>query len=207
MIKAIIFDFGGVLVSDPSLKLNQKVAKIFAINPKLLTKIYRGQNLKNFERGLINARVFRNNLKKQLQKQTGKKVSLAQIKLFEKTLTDQFVPYPRFFNYVKSLKKHRRIVMLTNNIPTFMRVWYRRFKLKRIFPAIITSYTAGTRKPGIAIYRYCCRKINLQPSECLFIDDQPKNITGARKAGLKAVRFTTEKATISKIKKQVEGIR
>ena len=60
------------------------------------------------------------------------------------------------------------------------------------------------RKPDPAIYQYTCQKIRLKPKECLFIDDQAKNIAGARKTGLQTIQFTTEKVTISAIKRKLK---
>ena len=56
------------------------------------------------------------------------------------------------------------------------------------------------RKPDPEIYLKTCKKLALKPTECLFIDDQEKNVIGAKKAGLKSLQFTTEEETIRKIK-------
>ena len=38
-------------------------------------------------------------------------------------------------------------------------------------------------KPDPAIYLRTCRRLGPMPAECLFIDDVPANVDGARRAG------------------------
>lgn len=44
-------------------------------------------------------------------------------------------------------------------------------------------------KPDPAIFRVICDKYSLDPSECVFIDDNAANITAAKRAGFNTVRF------------------
>lgn len=44
-------------------------------------------------------------------------------------------------------------------------------------------------KPDPAIFRRFCEKFSLEPSECLFTDDRPENISGARSVGMTAILF------------------
>ena len=45
-------------------------------------------------------------------------------------------------------------------------------------------------KPDVAIYDRLCEKFGLVKEECLFTDDKPINIDGAKAAGMSAVLFT-----------------
>ena len=44
-------------------------------------------------------------------------------------------------------------------------------------------------KPSIEIYKYLLEKYQLNPEECLFIDDRKDNVDGAKNAGMNAVIF------------------
>lgn len=46
-------------------------------------------------------------------------------------------------------------------------------------------------KPDPAIYALLCQRYGLEPSACLFVDDNQDNVEGARRAGMSAYRFTT----------------
>jgi len=44
-------------------------------------------------------------------------------------------------------------------------------------------------KPDVAIYERLCQKYNLRPYECVFTDDKPANIAGAKAAGMQSILF------------------
>lgn len=46
-------------------------------------------------------------------------------------------------------------------------------------------------KPDPAIYRVLVERNRLDPATCLFVDDVPENVLGARAVGMKAVQFTS----------------
>lgn len=46
-------------------------------------------------------------------------------------------------------------------------------------------------KPEPEIYLRLCDKFSLNPEECLFTDDRPTNVEGARRIGMQAVLFTS----------------
>ena len=53
----------------------------------------------------------------------------------------------------------------------------------------IFSCHVKTIKPAPDIYHMLFEKYGLVPEECLFIDDQPANVSTARKLGMKAIRY------------------
>jgi putative hydrolase of the HAD superfamily len=57
------------------------------------------------------------------------------------------------------------------------------------FDHLILSYEIGHIKPSAAFYRACAEAAGAPASECLFIDDLPENVAGARAAGMEGVVF------------------
>jgi putative hydrolase of the HAD superfamily len=51
------------------------------------------------------------------------------------------------------------------------------------FDALVLSYEIGARKPQPAFFEHCQRLAGSSPQECLFIDDLPANVAGARACG------------------------
>lgn len=51
------------------------------------------------------------------------------------------------------------------------------------------SFREGLIKPDAALYRRAAGHVGMPPSACLFIDDRPGNVDGARAVGMDAVRF------------------
>ena len=51
------------------------------------------------------------------------------------------------------------------------------------------SADVGLAKPDERIYALSARRLKLAPAECVFIDGLPRNVEGARAAGMHAVHF------------------
>jgi putative hydrolase of the HAD superfamily len=50
------------------------------------------------------------------------------------------------------------------------------------------TYT-GILKPDPRAYADCLAQLGLPAEACVFVDDQTRNVTGARAAGMRAVEF------------------
>ncbi len=83
-----------------------------------------------------------------------------------------------------------KIALLSNTMTSHAVVHARRGHYK-LFPKVFLSHKIHLRKPNLGSYRYVARKLHVKTNECIFIDDKPMNIAGARKAGMKAILFKT----------------
>jgi putative hydrolase of the HAD superfamily len=54
------------------------------------------------------------------------------------------------------------------------------------FEAYAISALVGACKPDPRIYRHASDALGLDPSQCLFVDDEPENVTGAITLGYAA---------------------
>jgi 2-haloacid dehalogenase len=70
----------------------------------------------------------------------------------------------------------------------------RRFPFLERFRGIVVSGELGMMKPDARIFRHLTETHGLAAPDCLFIDDSPRNVAGARAAGLNAVQFTSPDA-------------
>ena len=60
----------------------------------------------------------------------------------------------------------------------------------------VVSAEERLMKPDPAIYRLLCERFELEPSECLFVDDNEDNCIDARVAGMHAYHFTGDLADL-----------
>lgn len=58
-----------------------------------------------------------------------------------------------------------------------------------LFDGIVISGDLGVMKPDQDIFEKLIKKFNLNPADCLFIDDQEENVKAAQAAGMTAVQF------------------
>ena len=69
------------------------------------------------------------------------------------------------------------------------------------FDHLVLSHEVGHIKPSVEFYLACARCANVAPSECVFIDDRPENVEGARQAGLSAIPFLDAPALLAELRR------
>ena len=67
-------------------------------------------------------------------------------------------------------------------------------RLGSAFGVTIVSGRERVLKPDPRIFALLCERAGLAPADCLFIDDSPKNVAGARAFGMQAELFTSPEA-------------
>ncbi len=70
------------------------------------------------------------------------------------------------------------------------------FPVLRLMEGCVFSGAIGLVKPSRGIFAYLCNTYRLDPDECLFIDDNPRNIAGAEAFGLHGYLFDGDAARL-----------
>ncbi len=68
--------------------------------------------------------------------------------------------------------------------------------------AMVLSHEVGAIKPSRDFYLACARAAKTDPADCVFIDDLPENVDGARRAGLQALLFRD----IDELRRDLRGL-
>lgn len=95
-----------------------------------------------------------------------------------------------------------RIVALTNWSAETFPVALQRFEFLHWFEGIVVSGTERTRKPFAAIYQITLDRFKMKAEECLFIDDNKRNIKGAEALGIQGIIFTSPQQLKTELQKQ-----
>jgi putative hydrolase of the HAD superfamily len=94
-------------------------------------------------------------------------------------------------SYLTAVRPALRTAVVANAGPSRRTELVTRFGLDALVDLIVISAEEQVAKPDPAIYLRTCQRLGLTPAECLFIDDVPANVDGARRAGLHAELFST----------------
>jgi len=185
MIKAIIFDSGGVLVKYSSEILRRDLSIFLNVNREKIWSAYKVV-WSDFTRGKISEREFW----KRFAKHIGIAISQSKWKnFFENEFRDRAVTDEEVEKIVALLKRAGyKIALLSNTIEPHVRYakkrgWY------KIFPIKIFSCEVGFEKPDKEIYLLVLKKLKVEPEEALFIDNRKIYINRARKLGIKTILF------------------
>ena len=190
MVKALIFDVGGVL-----LELDIRRCRSFyidrlgyeRIDDILDSSIQKGIYMQ-LEGGQISPDQFRQGiLKDSLPGMTPEYIDLAMWSLLKGVDS-------RKAEILKSLSDKYDLYILSNNNgitwPLCVKLMEDEgIEVNRVFKKIFLSYRMKMLKPGMEIFRAVIDQIGLPADELLFIDDSLKNVEGALKAGLPAIFY------------------
>ncbi|MGX9391955.1 HAD family hydrolase [Nitrobacteraceae bacterium UC4446_H13] len=84
----------------------------------------------------------------------------------------------------------KRLAILSNELDLFYgKGFTRRFPLLSDFEVVIDATYTGILKPDPRAYQLCLEALKLSADQCVFVDDQRRNIDGAEKIGMSTVLF------------------
>jgi putative hydrolase of the HAD superfamily len=90
----------------------------------------------------------------------------------------------------RELRSHGvQTAILSNMPPDLLQAMRATFAWLDEFAVQIWSCEHGVIKPHAAIYNLCLDALGCEPGRVLFFDDRPRNVEGARKAGMQAHVF------------------
>jgi len=72
-----------------------------------------------------------------------------------------------------------------------------------LFDVVVESSRAGLRKPDPAIYRLVCDELGVKPSEAVFVDDLGVNLKPARAMGMTTIKFVDPAAALAELEAAV----
>jgi putative hydrolase of the HAD superfamily len=183
-IKAVIFDWGGVLIENPTEGILQYCREVLGIGAGCMLAAYR-KLMPYFQEGKITEEEFW----KGVRRRTGAKRQMPEslwLAAFEKSYAEK---KDVFAVAVELYQRGYRTGILSNTEkparPFMDRESY------RIFDPIVLSWEAGSAKPQHRIFEVLVEVLSLNPSEILLIDDAAANITAARELGLQGLLFTS----------------
>ena len=193
--KAIIFDFGGVVVTLDHPQAVEKFRQLGLVDAeKKLNPYTQGGIFGQLELGLLTADEFVEELSKLCHRTLTYNDCLDAWLGYRKEL-----PQRNLDALVRLRKEGYRLILLSNTNP-FMMHWAsspdfdgQGHPVEAYFDAVCLSYKYGVMKPDEKFFRRVLEEQNLQPEEALFIDDGPRNVAAASQLGIQT--FCPENGT------------
>ena len=174
MIKAVIFDCFGVLVTSSYEPFKQKY---FGGNAELIKRFIE-----------IEDRSSRGEIALTMAEQGF--AELAQIP-FEQ-VADELAQNPRNTELIefiaKDLKNKFKIGFLSNVAKDRTKELFTDADIA-LFDDIILSFQVGLAKPDPQIFVLAAQRLGLEPEECVFVDDLSKYLVGADSIGMKTILY------------------
>jgi epoxide hydrolase-like predicted phosphatase len=182
MIKAIIFNIGGVTHEESMKEHLSEVSKALPNSIKL--KLLGKKKYQQAQTGKISDNDFLRLIAEKSKIKDFNKFKKIWIKKRERIIREK----KEVISLIKKLKKKYIIGTLTNIINLHHKVRLKK-KVYDHFKIKVVSCEVGTRKPNIKIYKLLIKKLKVSPEETIFIDNVKKNLLPARKLGIKTILF------------------
>jgi putative hydrolase of the HAD superfamily len=194
-IKAVIFDLGNVLVNYDVKRAARRFSEAGGISQ---LRIWAHFFLSKFEQAYTRGEISTPEFYREACRIFKKPVSYPTFKHY---WNDIFWENPGMDKLLARIKKHYPLYLISNtNVLHFTHI-QKQFKILRHFKKVFPSHKVGASKPDLKIYRRVLRKIGLKPAETVFIDDMKNFVRGARKAGMRALRFRTRARLVQDLRK------
>jgi putative hydrolase of the HAD superfamily len=190
-IKALIWDFGGVLLrtedQEPrriwEQKLNLEAGELHDL-------VFQGPASRKATIGLASTEDIWREVGQRLDLQAEHLAEL-QRDFWSGDQLDQGL-----IDATRELRKHLKTALLSNAWPDLRAYLTEDLQIDDAFDLFVISAEEGTAKPDEKIYRVLLDRLNLKPSECVFIDDRQDNILAAQQLGFNVIHFQDRKQTL-----------
>ena len=115
---------------------------------------------------------------------------------------------PRMVNALRTCKQHFKVGCITNNMKPAEPGAETRSQLLNdmspaaimgLFDAVVESSVEGVRKPDPRIYEIACARLDVSPSQCVFLDDLGINLKPARALGMITIKVVDPDDAIAEL--------
>jgi putative hydrolase of the HAD superfamily len=209
MIKAVFWDFGGVITSSPFEAFNK-----FEIDNNLPADFLRQVNSTNpndnawakLERNEVNFNEFDLLFEEESNNQGHAVKGKEVIALLQGQIRPEMV---------KALRKIQGNLIqacLTNNIQSLKEETFEEGNVSvagqhdvimDLFDFVIESSKVNLRKPDPAFYKIACEKASIEPSEAVFLDDLGINLKPAKNLGMKTIKVINSTDALQELQKLI----
>lgn len=196
MIKAIIFDYGNVICKWDNDIFLEKVFKRSNKSYEYIDNFIFLSGLQDkFELGEISEIDFFRIIKKQCN------LSITQKEFFKEYTSRIFENIQSTLALIKKLKKNYKVALLSNTTKVDFDFLIKNLKEFPLFDAVTLSFELGFVKPEKEIFIDSLNKLNLNPDECVYIDDIKEYSDAASKLGIYGIHYTSYENLIKELKK------
>jgi putative hydrolase of the HAD superfamily len=191
---AALFDFGGVLTTSVWDSF-AAFCRSEGLDPDAIKNLFRTdpaalKDLRGLETGELSESDF--------EATFGKRLGLENPDGLIDSMFVGMKPVPSMVDAVREIRASDLMTGLVSN--SWSTAHYDRKLLEELFDAVVISAEVGLHKPQPEIYLIGAERLEVEPAECIFVDDLRENCEGAEAVGMTAIRHRSADETIAKLR-------
>ncbi|MBI1886546.1 MAG: HAD family phosphatase [Chloroflexi bacterium] len=185
MIRAVFFDFGGVIARLDRDEIRRLETKFGLPEGAVLKALYGTPEWREVEVGRIPEDGWLRAVGEKLDEFAGRPIP---------AIRDEWASIWRSLDkdvveLAERLKGPYVVGLISNSTLRLEKELIEPNGLSHLFDLVVNSARVGVAKPDPRIYRLAARRAGVEPRGCLHIDDLPANVDGARAAGFQAIHY------------------
>lgn len=192
MKRAVIFDFGGVLMktADPTPRLRWD--ERLGLPPGSVERVVHGsESWRQAQTGTLSVAAYWDDVARQLRISAAQAAQLAEDFFSGDRLDAEMLAL------IGRLRQDGHPVALLSNDSPALRGKLTALGIAALFEPLIISGEIGVMKPDARSYQAVLDGLRLPPGQAIFIDDAPANVAGAQAVGVHGLHYTTTAALLA----------
>lgn len=192
-IRAIFFDFGGVIMRTEYQSPRQKLAERFNMDYDEIDKaVFGSDSARRASLGEITEEKHWAEIAKRF-KQPASEMQAFRDMFFGGDVIDRSL-----VANIRSLRGNFHTGLISNAW-SGLREFITKENVIDVFETVIISAEVGVVKPSAGIYELALRQANVKADEAVFVDDMPVNIEACEKVGMKGVLFNDPQESLKRL--------
>lgn len=126
------------------------------------------------------------------------------IQIWEEAKASSLHKVPGMQELLDNLKSQGFTLAILSNVRKEQTEFLKKLGYYKDFDLLVFSCETGVEKPDPKAYEILVQKLHLPKENCLFIDDEPENVNGARSFGMDSILYFS--LDLLKIQLQKRGI-
>ena len=195
MIKAVIFDLGGVILRTVDQGPRQALAARLGVSPyDLYHQVFSSDSARLATLGKISTADHWEAIRRYFHLAAEELPGAVQ-QFWDGDRLDRSL-----LASIRSLHGRYRTGLLSNAFDNLRSLMESEWKIANAFDEIIISAEVGLMKPDHRIYLLALERLEAAPDEAVFVDDVGENVDGARWVGLRGIQFRTRQQALRELK-------
>lgn len=194
IVRAVIFDFGGVLVRIVDDRPRLELARELGVSlSRLDNLVFFSDTAQRASRGEISVVKHWETVGKVLGIQ-----SEDMPRFLERYWSADDVNW-KLLDFIRTLHPQYKVGLLSNAWDDLRLTLHNRWNIDSLFDELIISAEVKLVKPDPRIFQLATERLGVHPSEAIFVDDIQENVEAARAQGLVAFLFSDTQTVIAEI--------
>ena len=194
VIRAVVFDIGGVLEITPDLGVDRRWEARLGLPAGQI-----GERMADVWTGGALGTITLDDVHLALMDRLG--LDQQQLTAFMADVWREYVgsANTELIEYARGLRPRYLTGILSNSF-VGAREWEQAaYGFEELVDDIVYSHEAGMAKPDPRVYALVCERLGARPGETVFLDDVGQNVAGARDVGIHAVHYRDNAQAIAEI--------